>query len=154
MSADNPKALSRRCNKQTDNFANGVDFPLRYRQGRNPLLRSVLTSCLYHSTNVWNSSRGCLKALYHVACLTRRLPREAGRSNLPHEIEQNRPEGSSRKGMPWSSEEVDLLLKLRKDESRPWSEVTRLFWEQYPGRSSGAIQVFWSMNLNKKADYR
>ena len=70
--------------------------------------------------------------------------REAGRSNPPHEIEQNQPEGSSRKGMPWSSEEVDLLLKLRKDESRPWSEVTRLFWEQYPGRSSGAMQVFWS----------
>lgn len=79
--------------------------------------------------------------------------RGAGRSNPPHEIEQNRPDGSSRKGMSWSSEEVDLLVKLRKDESRPWSEVTRLFWEQYPGRSSGAIQVFWSMNLNKKGEY-
>lgn len=88
-------------------------------------------------------------------CMSDSSPtREAGRSNPPHKIEQNQPEGSSRKGMPWSSEEVDLLLKLRKDESRPWSEVTRLFWEQYPGRSSGAIQVFWSMNLNKKADYR
>lgn len=88
-------------------------------------------------------------------CMSNSLPtREAGRSNPPHEIEQNWPEGSLRKGMPWSLEEVDLLLKLGKDESQPWSEVTRLFWEQYPGRSSGAIQVFWSMNLNKKADCR
>ncbi|GKZ75180.1 hypothetical protein AnigIFM60653_002364 [Aspergillus niger] len=31
--------------------------------------------------------------------------------------------GTSRKGKPWSSEEVNLLLKLRRDEGRPWSEV-------------------------------
>ncbi|KAA8642629.1 uncharacterized protein ATNIH1004_011574 [Aspergillus tanneri] len=27
----------------------------------------------------------------------------------------------SRKGLPWSTEEVDLLLKLRRDEKRPWN---------------------------------
>lgn len=31
--------------------------------------------------------------------------------------------GTSRKGKPWSSKEVNLLLKLRRDEGRPWSEV-------------------------------
>jgi hypothetical protein len=37
--------------------------------------------------------------------------------------------GSSRKCMPWSTEEVDLLLKLRKDEGWPWTHVARLFSE-------------------------
>lgn len=58
--------------------------------------------------------------------------------------------GSSRKGMKWSVEESDLLLKLRRDEERPWAEVTRLFPEEYPGRSPGAIQVYWSTALRKK----
>ncbi|RJE21947.1 hypothetical protein PHISCL_05722 [Aspergillus sclerotialis] len=84
--------------------------------------------------------------------------RATDRSSLPHEIEQNRREcweeayRSSRKGMPWSTEEADLLLKLRKVENRPWLEVARVFSEQYLGRSTGAIQVDWSTNLNKKAD--
>ncbi|KAL4954946.1 hypothetical protein BDW69DRAFT_130917 [Aspergillus filifer] len=56
----------------------------------------------------------------------------------------------SRRGMPWSTEEGTLLLKLRKDEKRPWAEVTRLFSEEYPGRTQGAIQVFWSTTLSKK----
>ncbi|KAL4749552.1 hypothetical protein BDW72DRAFT_177903 [Aspergillus terricola var. indicus] len=57
----------------------------------------------------------------------------------------------SRKGMPWSAEEAGLLVKLRKDEGRTWSEVARVFSKEYPGRSQGAIQVFWSTALNKKA---
>ncbi|KAL4866862.1 hypothetical protein BDV12DRAFT_187077 [Aspergillus spectabilis] len=60
--------------------------------------------------------------------------------------------GSSRRGMPWSAEEEGLLLKLRKDEERPWAEVTRLFSEEYPGRTRGAIQVYWSTTLSKKDD--
>lgn len=70
-------------------------------------------------------------------------------SNPAHEIEQTRKgstetQASSRKRTPCPMEEADLLLKLRKDECRPWSEVARLFSEQYPGRSLGAIQVYWS----------
>ncbi|KAL4861181.1 hypothetical protein BDV12DRAFT_204268 [Aspergillus spectabilis] len=61
-------------------------------------------------------------------------------------------QGISRKHMKWSQEESVLLLKLRKDEKRPWAEVTRLFSEEYPGRSSGAIQVYWSTTLSKKED--
>jgi hypothetical protein len=72
------------------------------------------------------------------------------------EIEQSpdvcrRAQISSRKGMPWSMEEADLLVKLRKHEGRSWSEVTRVFLKQYPGRSKGAIQVFWCTTLSKKA---
>lgn len=52
--------------------------------------------------------------------------------------------------MPWSTEEVDLLMKLRKDEGRPWSQVARLFSEQYPGRTQGAIQVYWSTTLKQE----
>lgn len=51
--------------------------------------------------------------------------------------------------MPWSTEEVDHLLTMRKNENWPWT-VTRLFSDKYPGRSSGAIQVFWSTTLNKE----
>lgn len=78
-------------------------------------------------------------------------------SSTPHEIEQNRRDrrkdrGGSRKNTPWSTEEAGLLLKLRKEESRSWPEVARLFSERYPGRTLGAIQVHWSTTLNKKAD--
>lgn len=58
---------------------------------------------------------------------------------------------TSRKGMPWSPEEKDLLLRLRKDEKRPWSDVIRLFSDRFPGRSPGSIQVFWSTTLKNRA---
>ncbi|KAE8380067.1 hypothetical protein BDV26DRAFT_150739 [Aspergillus bertholletiae] len=81
----------------------------------------------------------------------------ASRSTVPNVIEQGRRGSmdihkSSRKGMKWSAEESDLLLKLRKDEKRPWAEVTRRFSKEYPGRSPGAIQVYWSTTLSKKED--
>ncbi|KAE8334489.1 hypothetical protein BDV24DRAFT_156818 [Aspergillus arachidicola] len=77
------------------------------------------------------------------------------RSIPQHEIEQTQrncgeAQGSSRKGMLWSPEEAALLLKLRRDERRPWSEVIRLFSDKYPGRSPGSIQVFWSTTLKNK----
>jgi hypothetical protein len=58
---------------------------------------------------------------------------------------------TSRKGMTWSSEEKDLLIRLRRDEKRPWSDVVRLFSDQFPGRSPGSIQVFWSSTLKNRA---
>ncbi|KAL4935021.1 hypothetical protein BDV06DRAFT_234787 [Aspergillus oleicola] len=60
--------------------------------------------------------------------------------------------GSLRKSKKWSSKEANLLLELRGDGKRPWTEVTRLFSEQYPGRSPGAIQVYWSTTLSKKPE--
>ncbi|KAL4777943.1 hypothetical protein BJX76DRAFT_344546 [Aspergillus varians] len=83
--------------------------------------------------------------------------RATSHSSAPHVIKPNQcgcreAGGSLRKGMAWSREEMDLLLKLRKEEGRPWSQVARTFLEQYPGRSQGAIQVFWSTTLNKRAD--
>ncbi|RAK98719.1 SANT/Myb-like DNA-binding domain-containing protein [Aspergillus ibericus CBS 121593] len=59
--------------------------------------------------------------------------------------------GASRKGKPWSSEEANLLLRLRRDEKRPWSDVTRIFSDQFPGRSQGSIRVFWSSTLKIRA---
>ncbi|BDD59387.1 hypothetical protein MAP00_004597 [Monascus purpureus] len=61
------------------------------------------------------------------------------------------PHRSFRKGMPWSLEETELLLRLRRDEQRPWSEVTMLFSDQFPGRSPGSIQIYWSTTLKKRA---
>ncbi|OJJ52173.1 hypothetical protein ASPSYDRAFT_165028 [Aspergillus sydowii CBS 593.65] len=61
------------------------------------------------------------------------------------------PHGNSRKGMPYSSEERDLLLRLRGEEKRTWPEVTRMFSDQFPGRSQGSIQVFWSLKLKNRA---
>ncbi|KAL4927746.1 SANT/Myb-like DNA-binding domain-containing protein [Aspergillus undulatus] len=68
------------------------------------------------------------------------------------QIIRKEPRRSSRRGMAWSTEEGSLLLKLRKVEKRPWAEVTRLFSEKYPGRTRGAIQVYWSTTLSKKRD--
>ncbi|KAJ6141208.1 hypothetical protein N7470_010104 [Penicillium chermesinum] len=48
----------------------------------------------------------------------------------------------------WSPEEKKLLRELKRDGSRPWSEVTRLFLDKYPGRKPGAIQVYWSNILS------
>lgn len=83
--------------------------------------------------------------------------RAASHSTLPDVIEQA-PRGSMevieslRKGIKWSPEEDTLLLKLKKYEKRPWKEIERLFSEEYPGRSLGAIQVHWSTTLNRKED--
>ena len=70
-------------------------------------------------------------------------------SSTLHGIEQKqckhrKAQGGSRKNMPWSIEEVSLLLKLRKEENQSWSEVARLFSEHYPGRTLGTIQVHWT----------
>ncbi|KAL4759744.1 uncharacterized protein BDW70DRAFT_78109 [Aspergillus foveolatus] len=79
------------------------------------------------------------------------------RSSPQYEMEQNpgacwKDQRSSRNRMPWSREEADLLLRLRKEEKRPWAEVTRLFSVEFPGRSPGAIQVYWSTTLSKKVN--
>jgi hypothetical protein len=69
--------------------------------------------------------------------------------NSRSRTDRNKAQRKPRRRLPWSSEEVDLLLKLRRDEQRPWSEVTRLFSDRYPGRSPGAIQVYWSTVVRK-----
>ncbi|KAE8344887.1 hypothetical protein BDV24DRAFT_171386 [Aspergillus arachidicola] len=71
-------------------------------------------------------------------------------SPLTQRSNSSEPHGSSRKGLPWSSEEKGLVLRLRRDEKRPWSEVTRLISGQFPGRSRGSIQVFWSTTLKRE----
>ncbi|EER28991.1 predicted protein [Coccidioides posadasii C735 delta SOWgp] len=53
---------------------------------------------------------------------------------------------NSRKGKPWLPEEEELLMELRRNWGLPWSTVTRLFLDQYQGRSQGSIQVYWSTN--------
>lgn len=64
--------------------------------------------------------------------------------------DRNKAQRKPRRSLPWSSEEVDFLRELRSDEQRPWSEVTRLFSDRYPGRSSGAIQVYWCTSGRQK----
>jgi chitinase len=97
----------------------------------------------------------CMSDTSQTACEELKA-RESRRSSPRPAIDQSRSvcksvRKSSRKGMPWSTEEVDLLVKLRKDEGRSWSDVTRVLSKQYPGRSQGAIQVYWCTTLSKKA---
>ncbi|KMP02190.1 hypothetical protein CIRG_10013 [Coccidioides immitis RMSCC 2394] len=47
---------------------------------------------------------------------------------------------NSRKGKPWLPEEEELLMELRRNWGLPCSTVTRLFLDQYQGRSQGSIQ--------------
>jgi hypothetical protein len=44
----------------------------------------------------------------------------------------------------------NLVHPPSKDDA-PWSEVIELFSDQFPGRSSGSIQVFWSTALKNRA---
>ena len=55
-----------------------------------------------------------------------------------------------RKRTPWSLEEKNLLMQLKKDQKLSWSDVTRIFSEQFEGRSSGSIQVYWYNFLKDK----
>ncbi|KAJ6157214.1 hypothetical protein N7497_006099 [Penicillium chrysogenum] len=57
---------------------------------------------------------------------------------------------SSRKGLSWSVEEDRLLIKLRDKQNLAWSEVVKQFSQEFPGRSEGSIQVYWSTTLKKK----
>jgi hypothetical protein len=56
----------------------------------------------------------------------------------------------SRKGLSWSHEEIDLLVKLRERDKLAWSEVTEQFGQKFPGRSQGSLQVYWSTKLGKR----
>lgn len=51
----------------------------------------------------------------------------------------NEAQVGSRRGMLWTPEEEDLLVKLRNNQRLSWSEVTRSFAEQFPGRTQGSI---------------
>ncbi|BCR85333.1 SANT/Myb-like DNA-binding domain-containing protein [Aspergillus chevalieri] len=99
----------------------------------------------------------CISSFSPTAC-EERDALAISHSSTPHETEQNQRDcrkaarGGSRKKTPWSTEEAEFLLNLKKDKSRSWSEVARLFLEHYPGRTPGVIQVHWSTILNRKAD--
>lgn len=56
---------------------------------------------------------------------------------------------SSRKGLRFLPEEGRLLVKLREEEALTWSEVTEKFSKEFPGRTQGALQVYWSTTLKK-----
>lgn len=55
----------------------------------------------------------------------------------------NRGRHNFRKHMPWSPEEKNLLVQLKREQRLSWSDVTRIFSERFEGRSSGSIQVYW-----------
>ncbi|KAJ5185672.1 hypothetical protein N7491_006458 [Penicillium cf. griseofulvum] len=57
---------------------------------------------------------------------------------------------SSRRGLKWSTDEDQLLVKFRKEEKLTWPEVIKRFGRVFSGRRQGAIQVYWSTNLSKR----
>ncbi|PYH96876.1 hypothetical protein BO71DRAFT_293118, partial [Aspergillus ellipticus CBS 707.79] len=84
-----------------------------------------------------DSSRSCCPVLS-----------EKGQGNLNAMKNSRVPDDkSSRKGTPWSTDEVNLLVKLRRDRKLPWSDVPKLFSDRYPGRSKGSIQVYWCTKI-------
>ncbi|PYH92376.1 hypothetical protein BO71DRAFT_26468 [Aspergillus ellipticus CBS 707.79] len=46
-----------------------------------------------------------------------------------------------------------MPLKLRKDEKRTWSKVTRTISERYPGRSPGPIPSILEFNSEKAGHF-
>ncbi|GIJ84993.1 hypothetical protein Asppvi_003848 [Aspergillus pseudoviridinutans] len=81
----------------------------------------------------------CTKRAPHPSSKARAV--EKGNVQLAPRQTQN-----PRKRKPWLPEEEELLVELRRNRGLPWSTVTRLFSDQYPGRSQGSIQVYWSTN--------
>lgn len=57
------------------------------------------------------------------------------------------PPLNPRKGRQWKAKEIDLLVKLRKEQKLPWSKIAESFAEQFPGRTQGSIQVYWCTKL-------
>jgi hypothetical protein len=74
--------------------------------------------------------------------------------NSRSRTDRSKAQRKRRGRLRWSSGEVDLLVKLRRDEQRPRSEVVKLFSDRYPGRTSGSIQVYWSTKLKKARSER
>jgi hypothetical protein len=56
----------------------------------------------------------------------------------------------TRKGLPFSVEESRLLVELREEQKLTWPEVTRRFAQNFPGRTKGSLQVYWSTTLKKQ----
>jgi hypothetical protein len=52
--------------------------------------------------------------------------------------------------MLWLPKEENLLVKLRREQGLPYSDIARLFSEQYSRGSQGSIQVYWSTHLKHK----
>jgi hypothetical protein len=117
--------------------------PSRSPRGLSP----VPPSCTEHATHI--SSKASAHERGNVR-LTRRRAQTREASPKARNIRGTHQE-NSRKGTPWLPEEEELLVKLKRDQSLRWSDVTRLFSEQYPGRTQGSIQVYWSTNLSKRS---
>ncbi|KAJ5102331.1 hypothetical protein NUU61_004553 [Penicillium alfredii] len=87
------------------------------------------------------------------SCIPRReeapttLPEQ---SNAGTQVVDTKHTYRSRKGLPWSIEEDQLLVKLRQEENLSWSEVIKRFSQEFPGRKQGSIQVHWSTTLRKR----
>lgn len=114
--------------------------------------RSVLTLCLYHWMSLqflpWpfdGALPRCMSGSWRAACEDRDTLAMSP-SRLPHNIESRRDcreaqaSFRKRKCTKWPMEDVDLLQKLNPDDSQSWSDMTRLFSEQFLGRSQGSIQ--------------
>jgi hypothetical protein len=127
-SMPSPSEMPPEQSSHRENFsANASSRQVAYRGRRK---RTVSTTC--EDEDVWSTRHSTNSA-----------------RNSRSQTDRNKAQRKPRRRLRWSSEEVDLLLKLRRDEQRPWSEVVMLFSDRYPGRSSGSIQVYWSTTLKK-----
>lgn len=112
-----------------------VDRPLSHSP---PGLSPVPPSCTERATYISSKAsapEGRNVRLARRRAQTREASPKARNIRGTHQV-------NSRKGTPWSLEEEELLVKLKRDQGLRWSDVTRLFSEQYPGRTRGSIQVY------------
>ncbi|KAL2816402.1 hypothetical protein BDW59DRAFT_9894 [Aspergillus cavernicola] len=122
-----------------------VDHPL----SRSPsALDSDEPSCTGRAT--YTSSKACAVEKGNVQLGRRQTQTQKANPKAWNNRNRGTHQKNSRKGKPWLPEEEELLLKLKNDQGLPWSVVVRLFSEQYPGRSQGSIQVYWSTNIKKR----
>jgi hypothetical protein len=112
-----------------------------------PGLSSVPPPCTERAT--YTSSKASAPERGNVRLARRRA--QTREANPKARNNRRTHQENSRKGMPWLPEEEELLVRLKRDQGLRWSDVTRLFSEQYPGRTQGSIQVYWTTNLSKRS---
>jgi hypothetical protein len=111
------------------------------------LFQGALSQCMHKS----QGSLGIVSIAGKGGADTRSECLQAPNQGTTPTLEANvEPLLHPRKGRQWTSDEIDLLVKLRKEQNLPWSEVAKRFADDFPGRTQGAIQVLWSTKLKDR----
>lgn len=109
------------------------------------LFEGALSHCVYTRTNI-----GATSATRCIPNQNVDTAYDCDYPNVNTELDNAKDTLSSRKRKRWTEEEERLVVKLRGEQNLAWSEVTERFAQQFPRRSQGSMQVYWSTTLKNQ----